>query len=41
MKISEEKVVSNPTRKQFGAMNVRKNGIVKTTMYYLGAMNVI
>ena len=39
--ILEQKVISNPTKTQSGAMNVRKNGIVKATIWRIGAMNVV
>ena len=41
IKFREESDLKTPTRKQFGAMNVRKNEIVNTTISGLGALNAI
>ena len=41
IKFREESDLKTPTRKQFGAMNVRKNEIVNTTTPGLGALNAI
>ena len=41
IKFRDESDLKTPTRKQFGAMNVRKNEIVNTTISGLGALNAI